>query len=141
LAAAAFGFVLALGMDVAPFSTLVANPVHRKRVVQMEAIVFDPGDVRVLAVELFFVVEGVHEVLNIMNLRVAVLNECTDVLLLVSEGSLLLVFGSCDMLRSNGTYTAWVTSGHGGVAVNADADAGVVAQEGRRGAEGIDGGI
>ena len=105
----------------------------------MKAIVFNPGDMRVLAVELFFIVEGAHEVLDVRDLRVAVSDECTDMLLLVSEGSLLLVFGSCDMLWSNSTYFAWVTSVHGGVAVNADADA--VACERRRGMEGIDGGI
>jgi hypothetical protein len=127
LAAVAFGFVLALGKNVAPFSTLVANPVCQKRVAWMEAIMFNPDDVRVLVVKLFFVVEGTHEVLNVRDFGVAVLNECTDVLLLVSEGSLLLVFGSYDMLRSNGTYVAWVMSGHGGVVVDADADAGVVA--------------
>jgi hypothetical protein len=104
LAATAFGFVLALGIDMAPFSTLVADPVHQKRVVQTEAVVFDPGNVRALVVEFFFVVEGAHEVFNVRDFRVTMLNKCTDVLLLVSEGSLLLVFGSCDTLRSNGTY-------------------------------------
>ena len=96
-------------------------------------------DMRVLAVELLFVVEGVHEVFDVRDFRVAVSNEHTDALLLVGKGSLLLVFGSCDMLGSNGTYLVWVTSGHGGVAVNADVDA--VVCERRRGAEGIDGGV
>jgi hypothetical protein len=105
----------------------------------MEAIVFDPGDMRVLAVELFFIVEGTHEVLDVGDLRVAVLDECTDALLLVSKGSLSLVFGSCDTLWSNSTYFAWVMSGHGGFVVNANANA--VACERRRGVEGIDGGI
>ena len=106
MAAIAFGFVLALGVDVAPFSTLVANPVCRKRVAWMKAIVFDPGDIRVFAVKLFFIMEGMHEVFDVRDFRVAVLNERTDALLLVSKGSLLLVFGSCDMLRSNSTYAA-----------------------------------
>jgi hypothetical protein len=135
----AFGFVLALGTDVAPFSTLVANPMRRERMAWTEAIMFDPGNMRVLAVKLFFVMEGVHEVLNVGDLRVAVLDECADALLLVGEGSLLLVFGSCDMLWSNSTYFAWVTNGHGGFAVDVGADA--VVCKGRRGAEGIDGGI
>jgi hypothetical protein len=93
----------------------------------MEAVVFDPGDMRVLAVELFFIMEGTYKVFNIRDFWVIMLNKCTDALFLVSEGSLLLVFGSCDMLRSNSTYVAWVTSGHRGVAVNAYADASVVA--------------
>jgi hypothetical protein len=135
--AAAFGFVLALGTDVAPFSTLVADPVRRKRVAWMEAIMFDPGDMRVLAVELFFIMEGAHEVFDVGDFGVAVSDERTDTLLFVSEGSLSLVFGSCDMLRSDNTYFVWVTSGHGEVAVDADA----VACERRRGAEGIDSGI
>jgi hypothetical protein len=135
--AAAFGFVLALGMDVASFFTLVADPVCQKRVVWTEAIVFDPGDMRVLAVELFFVMEGTHEVFNIGDFGVAVPDECTDTFLLVSKGSLSLMFGSCDMLWSDSTYFAWVTSGHGGVVVDADA----IACERRRGAERIDGGI
>jgi len=105
----------------------------------MEAIVFDPGNMRVLVVKLLFVVEGVHEVLYVRDLRVAMPDECTDMLLFVGEGSLSLMFGSCDMLRSNGTYFAWVISGHGGVAVNADMDA-IVCKRGR-GAEGIDSGI
>jgi hypothetical protein len=134
-----FGFVLALGTDVAPFSTLVAYPVCQKRMAWTEAIMLDPGNMRVLVVELFFVVEGMHEVLNVGDLGVAVPNERTDMLLLVSEGSLSLVFGSCDMLRSNGMYLAWVTSGHGGFAVDVDTDA--VVCKGRRGAEGIDSGI
>jgi hypothetical protein len=137
LAAAAFGFVLALGTDVAPFSTLVADPMRRKRVAWMEAIVFDPGDMRVLAVELFFVVEGAHEVFNIGDFRIAVPDEHTDAFLFVGEGSLSLVLGSCDMLWSDSMYFAWVMSGHGGIVVNADA----VACERRRGIEGIDSGI
>jgi hypothetical protein len=80
---------------------------------------FDP----VFAVELFFIVDGTHEVLNVGDFGVAVPDECTDAFLLVGEGSLSLVFGSCDALWSNSTYFAWVTSVHGGVAVNADADA------------------
>jgi hypothetical protein len=139
LAAAVFGFVLALGTDVAPFSTLVADPVRQKRVAWMEAIVFNPGDMRVLAVELFFVMEGAHEVLNVGDFRVALPDERTDAFLFVSEGSLLLVFGSCDMLWSDSMYFVWVTGGHGGVTVDADANA--VVCEGRRGAERIDGGI
>jgi hypothetical protein len=106
-----------------------------------EVIVFDPGNMRVLVVELFFIMEGAHEVFDVRDLGIAVLNECTYALLFVGEGSLLLVFGSCDSLRSNSTYAAWVTSGHSGVVVNADADAGVVAYVGRRGAEGINGGV
>jgi hypothetical protein len=102
-----------------------------------EAIVFDPGDVRMLAVELFFVVEGAHEVFNVRDFRVAVLNERADTLLIVSEGSLSLVLGSGNTLWGDSTYFAWVTSVHGEVAVNADA----VACERGRGAEGIDGGI
>jgi hypothetical protein len=137
LAAAAFGFVLALGTDVAPFSTLVADPVRQKRVVWTEAIVFDPGNMRVLAVELFFVMEGAHEVFDIGDFGVAVLDERTDTLLFVGEGSLSLVFGSCDMLRSDNTYFAWITSGHGEVAVDAYA---IVCERGR-GVEGINGGI
>jgi hypothetical protein len=104
-----------------------------------EAIVFDPGDMRVLAVELSFIVEGVHEVLNVGDFRVTLPDERTDMLLFVSEGSLLLMFGSCNMLWSNSTYFAWVTSVHEGVAVNADMNA--VAFERGRGAEGIDSGI
>jgi hypothetical protein len=80
----------------------------------MEAIVFNLGDMRMLAVELLFIVEGTHEVFNVRDFWVAVSNERTDVFLLIGESSLLLVFGSCDMLRSNGIYLAWVTSGHGG---------------------------
>ena len=118
-----FGFVLALGTDVTPFSTLVADPMRQKRVAWTEVIV----DMRVLAVKLLFVVEGVHEVFDVGDFRVAVSNERTDALLLVGKGSLLLVFGSCDALRSDSTYAVWVMSGHGGVAVNANADAGVVA--------------
>ena len=135
----AFGFVLALGVDVAPLSTLVADPVCQKRVAWTEAIVFDPGDMKVLAVELFFVVDGMHEVLNVSDFGIAVPDECTDAFLLVGEGSLSLMFGSYDAFWSNGTYFAWVMSVHGGVAVNADVDA--VACERRRGTEGIDGGI
>ena len=134
-----FGFVLALGMDVAPFSTLVANPMHQERMAWTKAIVFDPGNMRVFAVKLFFIVEGAHEVLDVSDLRVAVPDECTDTLLFVSEGSLSLMFGSCDMLWSDNTYFVWVTNVHRGVTVNADADA--VACERRRGAEGINGGI
>jgi hypothetical protein len=104
-----------------------------------EVIVFDPGNIRVFAVVLFFVVEGMHEVLNVSDLGVAMPDECTDTLLFVSEGSLSLVFGSCDMLWSDSTYFAWVTSVPGGVVVNADADA--IVCERRRGAKGIDGGI
>jgi hypothetical protein len=100
---------------------------------------FDLGNMRMLAVKLFFVVEGAHEVFNVGDFGVAVPDECTDTLLFVGEGSLLLMFGSCDTLRGNSTYFAWVTSVHGGVAVNADADA--IACEWRRGTEGIDGGI
>jgi hypothetical protein len=100
---------------------------------------FNLGDVRVLAVKLFFIVEGAHEVLNVRDLGVTVLDEHTDMFLLVGEGSLSLVFGSCDMLRINSMYTAWVMSGHGGVTVNVDVDA--VACKRRRGVEGIDGGI
>jgi hypothetical protein len=137
LAAAAFGFVLALGTDVAPFSTLVADPVRRKRVAWMEAIVFDPGDMRVLAVELFFAMEGAHEVLNVGDFGVAMPDECIDTLLFVGEGSLSLVFGSCDMLWSDSMYFVWVTSGHGEVAVDTNA----IACERRRGTEGIDSGI
>jgi hypothetical protein len=139
LAAVAFGFVLALGLDVAPFSTLVADPVCRKRVAWTEAIMFDPGDMRVLAVELFFIVDGTHEVLNVGDFGIAVPDECTDAFLLVGEGSLSLMFGSYDAFWSNGTYFAWVMSVHGGVAVDADADA--IACERRRGTEGIDSGI
>jgi hypothetical protein len=99
---------------------------------------FDPGNMRVLAVKLFFVMEGAHKFFNVRDLRVTVLNKCTDTLLLLYEGSLSLVFGSCDTFRSDSTYAAWVMSGHGGVAVNMDMDASVVA---RRGVEGIDSGI
>jgi hypothetical protein len=88
---------------------------------------FNPGDMRVLVVKLFFIVEGMHEIFNVGDFWVAVLNEHTDVLLFVSEGSLSLVFGCYDMLRSDSMYLVWVTSGHGGVVVNADADASVVA--------------
>ena len=105
----------------------------------MEAIVFDPGNMRVLVVKLLFVVEGVHEVLYVRDLRVAMPDECTDMLLFVGEGSLSLVFGCCNVLRSDITYAAWVTSVHGRVTVNVDADAG--ACEGRGRVEGIDGGI
>jgi hypothetical protein len=119
LAAAAFGFVLALGTDVAPFSTLVADPVRRERVAWTEVIMFDLGNTRVFAVELFFIMKGAHEVFNVSDFGVAVPDECTNALLFVSEGSF-----------------AWVTSVHGGVVVNADADA--VACERRRGTEGID---
>jgi hypothetical protein len=105
----------------------------------MEAIVFDPGDMRVLAVELFFIVEGAYEVLNIGDFRVTLPDEHTDALLFVSEGSLSLMFGSCDTLWSNSTYFAWVMSVHRGVVVNADANA-IVCERGR-GAEGIDSGI
>ena len=103
----------------------------------MEAIIFDPGDMRVLAVELFFIVDGTHEVLNVGDFGVAVPDECTDAFLLVGEGSLSLVFGSCDTLWSDSMYFAWVTSGHGGVVVDADA----IACERRGGAKGIDSGI
>jgi hypothetical protein len=48
-----------------------------KRVAWTEAIVFDPGDMRVLAIELFFVVECMHEVLNVGDLGIAVLDEHT----------------------------------------------------------------
>jgi hypothetical protein len=102
-----------------------------------EAIVFDPGNMQVLAVELFFVMEGMHEVFNVGDFGVTVPDECTNALLFVGEGSLSLVFGSCDMLWSDSTYFVWVTSGHRGVAVNTDA----IACERRGGAEGIDGGI
>jgi hypothetical protein len=77
LAAVVFGFVLALGTDVAPFSALVADPMCQKRVAWTKAIVFDPGDIRVLAIELFFVVECAHEVLNVGDLGIAVLDERT----------------------------------------------------------------
>jgi hypothetical protein len=107
LVAIAFGFVLALGMDMTLFSTLVADPVCRKRVVRTEVVMFNPGIMRVLVVKLFFIVEGMHEVFNVGDFWVAVLNECTYALLLVSEGSLLLVFGSCDVLRGNSTYAVW----------------------------------
>jgi hypothetical protein len=98
---------------------------------------FDPGDMRVLAVELFFVMECAHEVLNVGDFRITVPGECTDMFLFVSEGHLSLVFGSCDMLWSDSMYFAWVTSGHGGVVVNVDA----VVCERRGGAKGIDSGI
>jgi hypothetical protein len=104
-----------------------------------EVIVFDPGNMRVLVVELFFVVEGAHEVLNVGDFGVALPDEHTDALLFIGEGSLLLMFGSCDMLWSNSMYFAWVMSVHGGVTVNADANA--IACERGRGAEGIDSGI
>jgi hypothetical protein len=102
-----------------------------------EVVVFDPGNMRVLAVELFFIVEGMHEVLDVGDFGVAMPDECTDMLLFVGEGSLSLVFGSCDMLRSDNMYFAWVTSVHGEVAVDADA----IACERGRGVEGIDSGI
>jgi hypothetical protein len=135
-----FGFVLALGMDMAPFSTLVVDPVHWKRVAWTEVIVFNLGDMRVLVVELLFIVEGTHEVFNVRDFWIAMLNECTYAFLLVGEGGLLLILGSCDMLRGDSMYMAWV-SGHGGVAVNADVDASVIVCEARRGVEGIDSGI
>jgi hypothetical protein len=105
----------------------------------MEAVVFNIGDVRVLVVELVCIVEGTHEVLYVGDFGVAVPDERTDTLLLVYEGSLSLVFGCCNVLRSDITYAAWVTSVHGRVTVNVDADAG--ACEGRGRVEGIDGGI
>jgi hypothetical protein len=134
-----FGFVLALGVDVAPLSALVADPVCQKRVAWTEAVVLDVGNARVLVVELVCIMEGMHEVLYVGDFGVAVPDECADTLLLVCEGSLSLVFGCCNALRSDITYMVWVMSVHGRVTVNADADAGVC--EGRGRVERIDGGI
>jgi hypothetical protein len=137
--AVAFGFVLALGADVAPLSALVADPMCQKRVAWMEVVMFNVGDARVFVVKLVFVMKGMHEVLYVGDFRVAVPDEHADTLLLVCEGSLSLVFGCCNMLRSNITYAAWITSVHGRVTVNMDVDAMVC--EGKRRAEGIDSGI
>jgi hypothetical protein len=93
----------------------------------IKAIMFNPGDMRMLTVKLFFVMKGAYEVLDVGDFWVTMLNECTNVLLLIGESSLSLVFGSCDMLRGNSMYAAWVMSGHGGVAVNMDANASFVA--------------
>jgi hypothetical protein len=127
LAAVAFGFVLALGMNMTLLSTLVADPVCQKGMVWAKMFMCDPGDVRMLAFELFFIMESTHKVLNVGDFRITVLNEYTYALLFVSEGGLSFIFGSCDMLRGNSTYMVWVISGHGGVVVDADVNASAIA--------------
>jgi hypothetical protein len=91
------------------------------------AKVFDHGNMRVFMVKVFFFVEGAYKVLYVGDLRVTVANELIDVLLFISKGSLLLVLGSCDMLRSDSIYIVGFTSVYVvGFAVNVDANASVV---------------